>query len=193
VGPGIGVYSEYVRGAFSTDLTAKFDFLNFTGEFVGLGPDQTTKILNSGISGNAQYKISVTNNSFIEPTAGFSLTHTSFGSGADALGLEDAYTLRLQTGARVGASWDLGHDTSVDASFKALLYGNAIAQGTSIAGNTALVSVITPSDAGLARGELDPEVSVNLPSDYSLTFSGQYRFGRDLSGGSAQVNLRKQW
>jgi hypothetical protein len=41
--------------------------------------------------------------------------------------------------------------------------------------------------------QLDPELCFNLPRDYSLTFSGQYRFGRDLSGGSAAINLRKQW
>jgi hypothetical protein len=193
VGPGVGLYSEYVRGGFSTDVTAKFDFLNMTERFAGLAPDQSTTILNAGVSGNVQYKIPGRNNSFLEPTAGFSLTHTSFGSGADAIGLTDAYTLRLQTGARVGATWDLGHETTVDTNFKALVYGNAIAQGTSVAGIGPFVSVITPSDTGLVRGELDPEICFNLPDDYSLTLSGQYRFGRDLSGGSAGVNLRKQW
>lgn len=192
-GPGAGLYSEYVKGGFSTDVTAKFDFLNMTERFAGLAPDQSTTILNAGVSGNVQYKIAGKNNSFLEPTAGFSLTHTSFGSGADAIGLTDAYTLRLQTGARIGTTWDLGHETSVDANFKALVYGNAIAQGTSVAGIGPFVSVITPSDTGLVRGELDPEICLNLPNDSSLTFSGQYRFGRDLSGGSAAINLRKQW
>jgi hypothetical protein len=193
VGPGVGLYSEYVRGGFSTDMTAKFDFLDLREEFAGLVPDQSTKILNAGVSGNVQYKIAGANSSFLEPTAGFSLTHTSFGSGADAIGLTDAYTLRLQTGARIGTTWDFGHETSVDANFKALVYGNAIAQGTSVAGTGPFVSVITPSDSGLVRGELDPELCFNLPDSYSLTFSGQYRFGRDLSGGAAQINLRKQW
>lgn len=192
-GPGVGLYSEYVKGGFSTDVTVKFDFLNLTEDYGGMAPNQSIKTLNSGVSGNVQYKIAGTNNSFLEPTAGFSLTHTSFGSGADALGLEDAYTLRLQTGARIGTTWDLGHETSVDANFKALVYGNAIAQGTSVAGTGALVSVITPADVGLVRGELDPEICFNLPNDYSLTLSGQYRFGQDLSGGSAAINLRKQW
>jgi Autotransporter beta-domain len=193
VGPGVGLYSEYVRGGFSSDVTAKFDFLNLTEEFAGLAPNLSNKILNAGVSGNAQYKFMGTNNSFLEPTAGFSLTHTSFGSGADAIGLTDAYTLRLQTGARIGTTWDLGPETSLDANLKALVYGNAIAQGTSVAGTGPFVSVITPSDTGLVRGELDPELCFNLPRDYSLTFSGQYRFGRDLSGGSAAINLRKQW
>ena len=192
-GPGAGLYSEYVRGGFSTDLTTKLDFLNLTEDYGGLAPNQFIKILNAGASGNVQYKFTGTANSFFEPTAGFSLTHTGFGTGASALGLQDAYTVRLQTGARVGTTWDLGHGASLDASFKALVYGDAVAQGTSITGSGALVSVITPSDAGLVRGELDPELCFNLPNDYSVTFSGQYRFGHELSGGSAGINLRKQW
>jgi hypothetical protein len=193
LGPGVGLYSEYVRGGFSTDLTTKFDFLNLTEDYAGLAPNQSINVLNAGISGNVQYKIMGANNSFVEPTAGFSLTHTGFGSGADALGLTDAYTLRLQTGARIGTTWDLGNQVSVDADFKALVYGNAIAQGTSVAESGAFTSVITPSDEGLVRGELDPEVCFNLPHDYSMTVSGQYRFGRALSGGSLGVNFRKQW
>jgi hypothetical protein len=192
-GPGVGLYSEYVRGGFSTDLTTKVDFLDLTEDFAGQAPDEPAKIVNAGVSGNLQYKITGKNNFFLEPTAGFSLTHTGFTSGAEALGLTDAYTLRLQTGGRVGTTLDLGEGTSVDASFKALLYGNAIAQGTSVVTSDALASAITPSDEGLVRGELDPEICFNLPHDFSLTLSGQYRFGRDLSAGSAGINLRKQW
>lgn len=193
LGPGVGLYSEYVKGGFSTDLTTKFDFLNLMEDFAGLAPNQSINVLNAGVSGNVQYKIMGANNSFVEPTAGLSLTHTGFGSGADALGLTDAYTLRLQTGARIGTTWNLGDQVSVDADFKALAYSDAIAQGTSVAESGAFSSVITPSDEGLVRGELDPEICFNLPQDYSMTVSGQYRFGRDLSGGSLGVNFRKQW
>ncbi len=83
---------------------------------------------------------------------------------------------------------------NVDASFKALAYGNAIAQGTSFAGATTFANpVISPNDEGLIRGELDPELAINLPDNYSVTLSGQYRFGGALEGGSASINLRKQW
>lgn len=193
LGPGVGLYGEYVRGGFSTDLTTKFDFLNLTEDFAGLAPNQSIDVLNAGVSGNVQYKFMTADKSFVEPTAGFSLTHTGFGSGAEALGLTDAYTLRLQTGARIGTNWALSDEVSVDADFKALVYGNTIAQGTSVAESGAFSSVITPSDEGLVRGELDPEICFNLPHDYSMTVSGQYRFGRALSGGSAGVNFRKQW
>jgi hypothetical protein len=56
-----------------------------------------------------------------------------------------------------------------------------------------VVLPLAPSDTGLVRGELDPELYFNLPDNYSLTLSGQARFGNALVGGSAGANLRKQW
>jgi hypothetical protein len=193
-GPGVGAYSEYVRGGFSTDVTAKFDFLQLTQDFGGVAPNASVSVLNSGVSGNVQYKFMGTNNGFFEPTMGFSLTHTSFGSGGAALNLEDAYTVRLQAGARFGTTWDVGHGVTVETNLKALAYGNAVAQGT--AANSLLGGVfqpIAPTDEGLFRGELDPELCFNLPDDYSLSLSGQVRFGEAIVGGTAAVNLRKQW
>jgi hypothetical protein len=193
-GPGVGAYSEYVRGGFSTDVTAKFDFLQLTQDFGGVAPDASVSVLNSGVSGNVQYKFSGMHNEFFEPTMGFSLTHVSFGGGGGALNLEDGYTVRLQAGARVGKTWDLGQGVSVDANFKALVYGDAVGQGTVASGVTvAGVLPLAPTDAGLFRAELDPEICFNLPNDYSVTVSGQARFGEAVAGGSVGVNLRRQW
>jgi hypothetical protein len=195
VGPGVGVYSAYVKGGFSTDLTVKVDFLRMTEDFGGFAPNSAINITNAGVSGNVQNKWTGTNNNFLEPTAGFSLTHTGFGSGATALGLQDAFTLRIQTGGRLGTTWDLGHGVTVDTSLKALIYDDVIAQGTSLGVSTigVLPSPIAPTDQGLPRGELDPEICFNLPDNYSMTVSGQVRFGYTFVGGSAAVNLRKQW
>jgi hypothetical protein len=109
--------------------------------------------------------------------------------------LEDAYTVRLQAGARVGTTWDAGGGISIDASLKALAYGNAIAQGTSVASATGVggAPTIAPADEGLVRGELDPALSFNLPNDFSVTVSGQLRAGRAILGESAGLNLRKQF
>jgi len=193
-GPGVGAYSEYVRGGFSADVTAKFDFLQLSQDFGGIVPDASVSVLNSGVSGNVQYKFSGANNEFFEPTMGFSLTHVSFGSGGTALNLEDGYTVRLQAGARVGKTWDLGQGTSVDANFKAVVYGDAVAQGTVASGlSGGTVLPLAPTDSGLVRAELDPEICFNLPNEYSLTVSGQARFGEAVAGGSVGVNLRKQW
>lgn len=81
---------------------------------------------------------------------------------------------------------------SVEPTLKALVYGDAIAQGTSIAGSV-LGTPMSPTDQGLVRGELDPEICFNLPDNYSVTVSGLFRFGQGLMGGSAGLNLRKQW
>jgi hypothetical protein len=198
-GPGIGLYTEYVRGGFSTDVTVKVDFLQMREDFAGTAPNVLDGLVNQGVSGNAQYKFTGfmgSDKSFIEPTAGFSLTHTSFAS-PGAHSLEDAYTVKLQAGARIGTTWDLGSGVSVDANLKALIYGDAIAQGTSVAGASDAVftfnTPISPTDAGYVRGELDPELCFNLPDNYSLTLSGQLRYGQAIYGGSAGVNLRKQF
>ena len=132
----------------------------------------------------------------MEPTAGFTLSHVSFGR-AGPLNLEDAYTVKLQAGARLGTNWDVGNDVSVDASLKALVYGDSIAQGTSVAGATdpanPFNTPLSPTDAGIVRGELDPELCFTLPDNYSLTVSGEVRNGRAIVGGSAGINLHKQW
>jgi hypothetical protein len=199
-GPGVGIYSEYVKGGFSTDLTTKFDFLSLNQNFAGAAPNLSIDLLNAGVSGNAQYKVTGiwgNDNNFIEPTVGFSLTHTSFAPGAGALGLEDAYTVKLQAGARVGTTWDVGNGISIDGSLKGLVYGDAVAQGTSIDQTSTTTGFatpsISPSDEGLVRGEIDPELAFNLKDNYTLTASAQFRFGKDMTGGSAALNLRKQW
>ena len=200
-GPGVGVYTVYVKGGFSTDVTAKFDFLQMNQNYAGAAPNASVSILSSGVSGNAQYKFTGEGSNFIEPTVGFSLTHTSFGSGGVALGLEDAYTVRLQAGARVGTTTDLGHGVTVDSSLKVLMYGDAISQGTSVAVALPASALpllplspsISPSDTGMVRGELDPQLCFNLLDNYSLTVSGQFTYGRATNSEAAGLNLRKQF
>jgi hypothetical protein len=188
MGPGVGAYAVYVKGGFSTDLTTKFDFLQLNEDFAGAAPNGSVAITNAGLSGNAQYKITWAEKNFVEPTAGFSFTRTMFGSGTLS-SLEDASTVRLQGGARFGTTWAV-NGISIDTSLKALAYSDVLAQGTGITGFGA---VITPTDQGLVRGELDPLISFNLDHGYSVTLSGSVYFGQALLGGSAALNVRKQW
>jgi len=172
-------------------VTPKFDFLQVNQDFAGLAPNTSIGITNAGVSGNVQYKVTWASNNFVEPTAGFSFTRTMFGSGAAALDLEDSSTLRLQAGARLGTTWQV-NGISIDASLKALVYDDVIAQGTSIAAS-AFSAAIVPTDQGLVRGELDPQLCFNLADGYSVTLSGNLHFGEGVLGGSAALNLRKQW
>jgi len=189
-GPGVGVYSTYVRGGFSADLTTKFDFLQMTQDFAGSAPNSSVNLTNAGLSGNVQYKIDLGGHNFLEPTGGFSFTRTMFGSEATAMGLTDASTLRLQAGGRWGTSWD-ANGVSVEPTLKAVVYSNVIADGSAAA--TAAAAGIVPTDQGKVRGELDPNINLDFGNGYSASLSGMVRFGDAMLGGSANLNLRKQW
>jgi hypothetical protein len=189
-GPGLGIYGTYVNGGFSADLTTKFDFLQMTQDFAGSAPNSSVNLTNAGLSGNVQYKIDLGGKNFLEPTGGFSFTRTMFGSGAAAIGLTDTSTLRLQAGGRWGTSWDV-NGVSVEPSLKTLVYSDVIADGSAAA--TAGVVGIVPTDQGKVRGELDPEISLDFGNGYSASLSGMVRFGDAMLGGSASLNLRKQW
>jgi len=192
-GSGVGFYSEYVRGNFSTDLTTKVDFLNLNQNFGGAAPSTSIGIINAGVNGDVQYKFDLGHNNFVEPTAGAAFTHTMFQGGATALGLQNASTVRVQGGARGGTSWDLGNGFSVDASLRGLVYSDVLAQNANVNGGNVIGILIAPTDQGLIRGEFDPELAFNFPQAYSVTVSGSVRFGQALVGGSASVNLRKQF
>ena len=190
-GPGIGLYETYVKGGFSADLTTKFDFLRLMIDFGSATPPPTlVGLTNAGVSGNIQYKQNLGRDSFVEPTGGFSFTRTMFGYGAEASGLADSSTLRLQAGARWGSSWTI-NGVSVEPTLKTLVYSNVIVDGGTTA--TAIAASITPSDQGKVRGEIDPALNLDFGKGYSASLSGQVRFGEGLLGGSVSVNLRKQW
>jgi hypothetical protein len=166
--------------------------LNLNQNFGGVAPNSSIGIINAGVNGDVQYKVTFADNSFIEPTTGVAFTHTMFQGGATALDLQNASTVRVQGGARAGNGFDLGNGVSVDASLRGLIYCNVLAQNAS---NDASIfaTAITPSDQGLIRGEVDPSLAFNLPHGYSVTLSGSVRFGQALVGGSAGINLRKQF
>jgi hypothetical protein len=190
-GPGVGLYSMYINGPFSADLVGKFDFLNLNEDLDGLGlPNSSIGVTNAGLSGNIQYKNKF-GTSFIEPTAGFSFTRTMFGDNAALMGLQDGNTLRLQAGARFGTAFN-SNGISFEPTLAVLAYSNVIADGTTVA--TVQVPVpVTPTDQGLLRGEVDPELNVDFNNGYSAYVRGSVRFGGELIGGFAKVGLRKQF
>lgn len=190
-GPGVGLYSMYINGPFSADLVGKLDFLNLKEDFAGLAPNGSIDVTNAGLSGNVQYKNKIGSGGFVEPTMGFSFTRTMFGDNAALMGLQDGSTLRLQAGARFGVAFDV-NGISVEPTLALLTYSNVIADGTTVA--TVPVPVpITPTDQGLIRGEVDPELNLNFNNGYSAYVRGSLRFGSELFGGFAKVGLRKQF
>jgi hypothetical protein len=189
-GPGVGLYSMYINGPWSADLVGKLDFLNLNEDFAGLAPNGSIGVTNAGVSGNVQYKNKF-GASFIEPTAGFSFTRTMFGDNAALMGLQDGSTLRLQAGARFGAAFN-ANGISFEPTLAVLAYSNVIADGTTVA--TVPVPVpVTPTDQGLVRGEIDPELNLDFNNGYSAYLRGSVRFGSELVGGFAKIGLRKQF
>jgi hypothetical protein len=190
-GPGVGLYTTYVKGRFSVDTTLKFDFLRMTTETLSPGPPPLpVNLTNAGLSGNIQYKLDLASNTFVEPTAGYSFTRTMYGINAAANGLSDGNTLRLQAGSRAGVSWTM--DTvNAEFSVKTLVYSNVIADGSPTTSDP--LSPSSPTDQGKVRGEFDPALNLDLGKGYSVAFSGSVRFGDGMTGGSANVNFRKQW
>ena len=189
-GPGVGLYSMYINGPWSADLVGKLDFLTLKEDFAGLAPNGSIGVTNAGISGNVQYKNKF-GASFLEPTMGFSFTRTMFGDNAALMSLQDGSTLRLQAGARFGTAFT-ANGISFEPTLALLAYSNVIADGTSVA--TVPVAVpVTPTDQGLVRGEVDPELNLDFNNGYTAYVRGSVRFGSELVGGSAKVGLRKQF
>jgi hypothetical protein len=190
-GPGVGAYGMYILGGFSADLTGKVDFLRLAEDFGGQFPDAFADVTNAGLSGNIQYKSKVGSSSYFEPTAGFSFTRTMFGDNAASLGLTDASTLRVQGGARLGTTFEVNGIT-VEPLVALLTYSNVVAEGTSI--QTLPVALpIAPTDHGLVRGEVDPELNLDFNNGYSAYVRGIVRFGGELFGAQAKIGLRKQF
>jgi hypothetical protein len=189
-GPGVGLYSMYINGPWSVDLVGKLDFLNLNEDLAGLAPNGSIGVTNAGVSGNLQYKNKF-GASFIEPTIGFSFTRTMFGDNAALMGLQDGSTLRLQGGARFGTAFNV-NGISVEPTLAVLAYSNVVADGTTVATVPVPVPVV-PTDQGLLRGEVDPELNLDFNNGYSAYVRGSVRFGSELVGGFAKVGLRKQF
>jgi Subtilase family/Autotransporter beta-domain len=189
-GPGVGAYAMWAWGGFSTDVIGKGDFFDLAEGFEGTAPNANLRVRVPGVAENINYKFRLGQFSFVEPTMGYMLTRTLFDGSAAANGLQDATTLRVQGGLRFGAVIDLNGAFLVP-SLAALIYENAIAQGTAINTNPGLP--LTPTDAGQIRGEIIPKLNFYFGGGYAAFLEGGVRFGHDLVGGAARIGLQKQW
>ena len=114
----VGVYGSYVLNQFAADLLAKVDLFDHTTEpSVTCSPDDrsqplrfsgTTSETNTNVASNVYYRFYADNRIWIEPTAGFRYSHTSYGDGASAIFLTDGDELRIQGGVRVGTDGYIG-------------------------------------------------------------------------------------
>src|SRR5215831_6254732 len=148
-GPTVGAYATYFSEGFSTDVTAKFDFLTVNETFndllattqsgnppaappptfLALSGAGSVNLLNSTVVGNLNYRFDLYPNFWIEPTVGFAYTHSSYGSGAAQLGLADGNLVRLQGGARFGTSILLSNGVLMTPILTGLAYNDVVVQG----------------------------------------------------------------
>jgi hypothetical protein len=176
-GPTVGAYATYFNAGFSTDVTAKFDFLTVnetfsdllatTGgsndsafppappPFVGISGAGSVNLLNSTVVGNLNYRFDLYPNFWMEPTVGFAYTHSSYGSGAAQLGLADGNLVRLQGGARFGTSILLSNGVLMTPIVTGLAYNDVVVQGG------VLPAFGGPTSRDLLAGSVNPLLQGN--------------------------------
>jgi hypothetical protein len=195
-GPGVGAYAMWIDGAFSTDVTARADFFDLAEEFAAIAPSASLRVTAPGVAENIQYKFWLGGPTFFEPTMGYMFTRALFDGSGAALGFQDATTLRVQAGARLGSMLNLGGIVMVP-TVTGLVYEDAIQQGTALSTSPALptgaVLPLIPTDQGLVRGEVIPQLDFYFGNGFAAFLQGGVRFGREMAGETAKLGLMKVW
>jgi hypothetical protein len=212
-GPTVGGYATYFNGGFSTDFTAKFDFLTLnetfndllattgfaTGgippPFVPFSGAGSVGLLNSTVVSNFNYRFDLYPNFWVEPTVGVQYTNSSYGSGASQLGLADGNLVRVQGGARFGTSTLLSNSVLMTTTLTGLAYNDVVVQGGSLIpassfnGNNLLVQ----ADQGLMRGEGILALNFDFRNGWSSLVLGDVYGGAHLFGAGGKAAIRYQW
>jgi hypothetical protein len=210
-GPTVGAYATYFSAGFSTDVTAKFDFLTVnetfndllattTGQaqgvqaflpFAGAG---SVNLLNSTVIGNLNYRFDLYPNFWIEPTVGVAYTNSSYGSGAAQLGLADGNLVRVQGGARFGTSILLSNGVLMTPILTGLAYNDVVVQGGVLPvfasqGN----NLLAQSDQGFMRGQGIFALNFDFGYGMSSFVQGDVYGGAHLFGAGGRAGVRYQW
>jgi len=214
-GPTVGAYATFFSEGFSTDLTAKFDFLTVnetfndllatTGAggtafppapppFIAFSGAGSANLLNSTVVGNLNYRFDLYPNFWIEPTVGFAYTNSSYGSGAAQLGLANGNLVRLQGGARFGTSILLSNGVLMTPILTGLAYNDVVVQGGVIPvfafqGN----NLLAQSDQGFMRGEGIFALNFDFGNGMSSFVQGDVYGGAHLFGAGGRGGIRYQW
>jgi hypothetical protein len=184
-GPGVGLYSIYVNGGFSSDVTFKADFfdLNRTAAFV---PDLGLHLDNYTTALNLNYKFDV-GTWWIEPTVGASYTATVWDGASRALGFEDGRTWRVQGGARVGTSYDW-NGVKVEPTFTGLAYSDVEVRGGTVA--QAAGALVIPTDEGKVFGQGIAKLNFIWTDNFSSYVEGEVRGREGVLGAAGRAGLR---
>ena len=209
-GPTVGGYATYFSAGFSTDVTAKFDFLTVnetfndllattTGSvgapaFVAFSGAGSVDLLNSTFVGNLNYRFDLYPNFWVEPTVGVAYTNSSYGSGAARLGLADGNLVRVQGGARFGTSTFTGNGVLMTTTLTGLAYNDVVVQGGVLSvfafqGN----NLLAQSDQGFMRGQGILALNFDFGDGMSSFVQGDVYGGAHLFGAGGRGGIRYQW
>ena len=209
-GPTVGGYATYFSAGFSTDVTAKFDFLTVnetfndllattTGSvgapaFLAFSGAGSVDLLNSTFVGNLNYRFDLYPNFWVEPTVGVAYTNSSYGSGAARLGLADGNLVRVQGGSRFGTSTFIGNGVLMTPTVTGLAYNDVLVQGGfipvgALQGNNLLVQ----ADQGFMRGQGIFALNFDFGDGRSSFVQGDVYGGAHLLGGGGRAGIRYQW
>src|SRR5262245_42488509 len=206
-GPTAGLYGTYFNAGFSSDVTAKFDFLTLnetfndllattvqTNPFVFFAGAGSVSLLNSTVVGNLNYRFDLYPNFWVEPTVGAAYTNSSYGSGAAQLGLADGNLVRVQGGARFGTSTFINNGVLMTTTLTGLAYNDVVVQGGVIPvfasqGN----NLLAQSDQGFMRGE--GIFALNFDFGYAMSsfVLGDVYGGAHLFGAGGRAGIRYRW
>src|SRR5262245_61166994 len=222
-GPTVGAYATYFSAGFSTDVTAKFDFLTVNETFNDLLATTTgsvgapaflpfsgagsVSLLNSTVVGNLNYRFDLYPNFWVEPTVGVQFTNSSYGSGAAQLGLADGNLVRVQGGARFGTSTLLSNGVLMTPILTGLAYNDVVVQGgvlpvfafqASGAGSVNPLlqgnnNLLAQSDQYFMRGEGIFALNFDFGNGMSSFVLGDVYGGAHLFGAGGRGGLRYQW
>src|SRR5262249_22635976 len=206
-GPTVGAYATYFSAGFSTDVTAKFDFLTVNETFNDLLATTITQnpfipfagagsvsLLNSTVVGNLNYRFDLYPNFWMEPTVGVASSNSSYGSGAAQLGLADGNLVRVQGGARFGTSILLSNAVLMTPILTGLAYNDVVVQGGvlpvfAFQGN----NLLAQSDQGFMRGQGILALNFDFGYGMSSFVLGDVYGGAHLFGAGGRAGIRYQW
>jgi hypothetical protein len=199
-----GLYLVYATGNFSADFNYSSSWMSNGGKDVntvtvvpfGTGGAQTATTTTSSTArgtvtmaqdydANVHYRYNLSNNWWLEPTAGASLVHD-----VESTGLEDMNVWQLKAGTSAGTSFMWGR-TKIEPSFTALAYSDVSVTGGTVKGGSPI-----STDQGQLWGKGVAKLNYVWTRNLSSAISGELYGTRGTEtsiGYKAGVELRYAW
>jgi hypothetical protein len=202
-GPSLGGYVTYLSGPWTTELLGRVDFLRLSETFnetlafnngasVPISGSASTGLNDYIAAGNFYYKIIDAYTWWLEPTAGFRFTQSSYDASAAALGLASGHASRVQGGMRLAGNYFWG-GVLVTPSIPGLAYDDVDVTGQVVTGGQFNASPIIPLDQGKVRGQGILALNFDYGTGVSTYVSGEVHGGSNLFGAGGKAGIRYQW